>query len=85
MRTKIVPLEKDYEPPPCRVCGSVRTRELGNYLTACYTLIYCQDCGHKVSAGGETPRESMEKCRKMWETPLSDWQEQGEREEKADA
>lgn len=59
--------EIDYQPGPCRECGSVNTREVANYLTACYTLIYCVDCGHKVHADGKTPKDSQERCRRLWE------------------
>ena len=46
--------------PPCLACGSVRVKALDNWLGhPCLRMIQCQDCGHQVSATGE----SIELCK----------------------
>lgn len=67
---------KDYDPDPCHQCGSTRVRELGQYLNGpCITIIYCQNCGHKVQAEETAGRiwtekqaieRSQRKAREKW-------------------
>lgn len=56
----------EYSTPPCPKCGCTTPRVLGNYLTACYTLIYCPVCGFQVSASGRSIRGSIDRCQKKW-------------------
>lgn len=75
-RKKMPQTARDYDPEPCPHCGSTRVRELGQYLNGpCITIIYCQDCGHKVQeeeTAGRTWTErqailrSQQKARERW-------------------